>query len=262
MARTSLKAQAPGGPDTSPALFVRSLQFAFFAALRAPGAIPDGSSRKIGAAHSPQMPSSGPTPQPDLGLTQVEIQAAQGGDGQALDNLFARYMPRVRAMVAARIGRLQRDCGDLDDLVQETFKDAVVGLQQLDHESEGMFVHWLSRCIENNVRDQLRRDRALKRGAGKVRPMAALRTTQLSESLFAGNESPPSQIARGKEAEEQIEAAMLTLGPRYREVIALRVHGELSYKEIAKAMNLSSENTANVLFLRARARLAEVLEGE
>ena len=205
------------------------------------------------------MPTDAPQPTRDLSLTQHEIHAAKGGDGQALERLFARYLPRVRAMVATRIGRLQRDCGDLDDLVQETFKDAVVGLQQLDHESEGMFVAWLARCVENNVRDQARRGRALKRGAGQVRPFAAMQTS-LSESLVAGHEDPPSQAARGKETEERIERALLRLGARYREVIALRVHGELSYREIAATMGLPSENTANVLFLRARARLQQVLE--
>lgn len=206
------------------------------------------------------MAHTDPTLPQDLGATQLDIRAAQGGDGKALGNLFARYLPRVRAMVAARIGRRQRDCADLDDLVQETFKDAIAGLQQLDHRSEGMFVHWLARCVENNVCDQARRGRALKRGGGKVQPFAALGTSHLSESLFAGSEDPPSQFARAKETEDQLERALLSLGARYREVIALRVHGELSYKEIASAMNLPSENTANVLFLRARARLREVLE--
>ncbi len=41
----------------------------------------------------------------------------------------------------------------------------------------------------------------------------------------------------------------------YREVICLRAYCGMSYREIAKAMGLPSENTANVLFLRARAEL-------
>jgi DNA-directed RNA polymerase specialized sigma24 family protein len=52
---------------------------------------------------------------------------------------------------------------------------------------------------------------------------------------------------------------MLCLSPRYREVIALRVHGEMSYREIAAAMDLPSDNTANALFLRARQKLTRVL---
>jgi RNA polymerase sigma-70 factor (ECF subfamily) len=205
------------------------------------------------------MPTDAAEPVRELSSTCQEVRAAQGGDGGALDRLFARYLPRVRAMVAARTGRLQRECAEIEDLVQETFRDAIVGLRQIDHASEGMFVAWLARCVENNVRDQARRGLAQKRGGGKVKPFAALQTS-LSESLFAGREDPASQVARGKEAEERIERALLALGPRYREVIALRVHGELSYREIAAAMGLPSENTANVLFLRARARLQQVLE--
>jgi len=207
------------------------------------------------------MPNEDPPPALDPSLTRVQLEAAQGGDGEALDRLFTRYLPRVRAMVAARLGRLQRECADLEDLVQETFRDAVVALPRLDHDSEGMFVAWLARCVENNIKDHARAGRAKKRGAGRVRPFASLQTS-LSDSLFAGREDPASQVARGNEAEERLERALLMLGPRYREVIALRVHGGLSHREIAAAMGLPSENTANVLFLRARARLLEVLEGD
>lgn len=197
---------------------------------------------------------------PDLSLTQKQLRAAQGGDGEALDDLFARYLPRVRAMVASSMGRSLRQMVDVEDLVQDTFRDAVRGLDELRTDSEGLFVHWLSRTVENNVRDQLRRGSALRRGAGQVRAFADLGQSTLSESLFAGREHAASQVARGREAEERVERAMLRLGERYRRVISLRVHGELSYQEIAEVMGLTSENTANVLFLRARRRLGELIE--
>lgn len=203
------------------------------------------------------MPTDAADPRREYSVTMLEIRAAQDGDAQALDNLLTRYLPRLRAMVATRLGKLQRDLGDIDDVVQETLRDVVVDLHQIK-ESEGLFVHWLARCVENNVRDHMRRGQALKRGAGRVLPFGAL--FALSEALVEGNEDRPSVVAQGKEAEERIERAILTLGDRYREVIALRVHGELSFQEIAKAMELASENTANVLFLRARARLRQVLD--
>ncbi len=45
---------------------------------------------------------------------------------------------------------------------------------------------------------------------------------------------------------------MLGLTPRYREVIALPMHGEMSYREVAVAMDLPSKNTVNALFLLGR----------
>ena len=43
-------------------------------------------------------------------------------------------------------------------------------------------------------------------------------------------------------------------------MIALRVHGDLSYLEIAEVMDLPSDDTANTLFLRARQKLRRLLE--
>jgi len=195
----------------------------------------------------------------ELALTQQQLRAAQAGDTAALDGLFARYLPRVRAMVAARIGHTARQMVEIDDLVQETLRDALLGLQSLDADTDGLFAHWLARSIENNVRDALRRGRAQKRGGALVRRFADLERT-LSDSLFPDRELAVSQVLRGQELEELIERKLLQLGERYREVIALRVRGGLSYREIAAAMGLPSENTANVLFLRARSRLAELLD--
>ena len=69
-----------------------------------------------------------------------------------------------------------------------------------------------------------------------------------------------SKAARDHEDEERVEAAMLQLSPRHREVIALRVHGEMSHREIAAAMDLPSDNTAHALFLRARHKLTRILK--
>lgn len=198
-------------------------------------------------------------PMEALDLTQRQLRSAQDGDRSALEALFARYLPRVRAMVAARMGRTLRGLADLDDLVQETLQDALLGLRQIDQRNEGLFAHWLARCVENNLRDLLRRGQAAKRGGGKAHAFADLEQS-LSESLFPGRELSVSQVVQGRELEERVEAGMLQLGARYREVIVLRVHGGLGFREIAEVMGLPSENTANVLFLRARQRLRELLE--
>lgn len=198
-------------------------------------------------------------PPEDLSLTRRELRAAQTGDREALDALFARYLPRVRAMVAARMGRTVRQLADVDDLVQETLQDALLGLYQIDQRSEGLFAHWLSRCVENNVRDRVRRERAGKRGGGGVVKFADLEQS-LSASLFPGHDLAVSQVLHGRELEDRIEQALLQLGARYREVIVLRARCGLSFAEVAAAMTLPSENTANVLFLRARQRLRDVLD--
>ena len=65
--------------------------------------------------------------------------------------------------------------------------------------------------------------------------------------------------AKLDEVERLLSEALARLTDSQREIIALRVHGEMSYREIAAAMDLPSDNTANALFLRARQKLTRVL---
>jgi len=76
----------------------------------------------------------------------------------------------------------------------------------------------------------------------------------LTHSII-GDADSPSHLGRTHETEARLEAGLRSLRPVYREVICLRAYCGMSYREIAKAMGLPSENTANVLFLRARAEL-------
>ncbi len=64
-----------------------------------------------------------------------------------------------------------------------------------------------------------------------------------------------SRLDSAHEMEARLEAGLRGLRPVYREVICLRAYCGMSYREIAKAMGLPSKDTANVLFLRARAEL-------
>jgi len=194
-----------------------------------------------------------------LNKTQAQVAAAQGGDREALNDLFARYLPRVRRIVASRMGQRLHELFDHEDLIQDALGSAIGGLQRFEHRSEGSFCNWLAQCVENTMRNHARHDAALKRGGGRVKRFADF-SDSLAESIFAdGKGLPPSGRARAREDEERIEAALLRLNQRYREVINLRVYCEMSYQEIAETMNLTTENTANVLFLRARHQLGKML---
>lgn len=45
---------------------------------------------------------------------------ARAGDAEALDELFARYLPLLRRWAAGRLPRALRDLADTPDLVQDT----------------------------------------------------------------------------------------------------------------------------------------------
>ena len=191
----------------------------------------------------------------DFSLTRDQVHAAQSGDAEALNALFERYLPRVTRLVAARLGEQWVELASEEDLVQESFVDALKALRGGKVATDGDFCNWMAKCVQNNIRDQFRRAHAGKRDRKRERPNPVLGETFLTETILDADTPTPSQVALGNETEGRLEAALQGLGSVYREVISLRAYCGMSYREIAETMGLPSENTANVLFLRARAEL-------
>ena len=86
--------------------------------------------------------------------TTCLVLAAQGGDRDALEGLFRRYLPRVRQIVALRLGYSLRDFADSEDLVQEALLNVFRNLDRFGARSEGRFRYWLTRCVANSMRTQ------------------------------------------------------------------------------------------------------------
>jgi RNA polymerase sigma-70 factor (subfamily 1) len=188
------------------------------------------------------------------------VRAAQAGDRRALEDLFARYLPRVRQIVALRMGRRLRELEDVDDVAQDVLLKAFQGLERFEQRSEGAFRNWLAACVECEIADKARRAGARKRGGGKVRRFADCESGLLISSVFAGREPTPSAVARARELAERIEEALIALPRHHREVVILRNLCEMSYEEIAETMALGSAQTARKAVSRALRKLKESLE--
>lgn len=186
--------------------------------------------------------------------TQMLIARAQRGDRTAEDQLFARYLARVRQLVSLRMGRRSLDIAELDDAVQETLLDAFRGLERFEPRSEGAFVNWLATLAENNLRDQARRARTRKRE--HVRTGMAHDSSVLTVSVLAGNVPTPSQVAQARETEARLERALLELPERQRRAVELRCLCGMDFGEIAEQLALGSESSARSLFSRAMGALS------
>src|SRR5262245_41881481 len=64
--------------------------------------------------------SSDSTPAGEAESTFQLIQRFRGGDRQALEQLFARHLPRLQRWAKGRLPRWARSAADTEDLVQET----------------------------------------------------------------------------------------------------------------------------------------------
>ena len=177
-----------------------------------------------------------------LRRTQQLVALAQEGDPSALDQLCGVYAERVRRIVRFRMGPELRSQLESMDLVQETLIDAVKDLGAFTYSSEGDFLNWLARIVENTIRDNVDRMHAAKRdvrrqvslgqvaaGAGGARADAGLPVATTT----------PSAVLSLREELDRLERAMDHLRPEYRQVIVLAKIEGLACKEIAEKLNKS-----------------------
>jgi RNA polymerase sigma factor (sigma-70 family) len=186
------------------------------------------------------------------------FEAARCGDREAREELFERLLPRVRKIVALRMGRRETDLWDREDLVQETLKDALLAIPDFEVRGEGALCHWLARLVQNNLADHARRRNAQRRDEGR-RQRRTDRSTVLTDSVLGTDRSTPSKHAQAAETEQRVEAALLALDERARRAIELRKLCNLSFEEIAKELGLGGASSARSLYSRAMAELAKRL---
>jgi RNA polymerase sigma-70 factor (ECF subfamily) len=179
------------------------------------------------------------------------VQAAQGGDGEALDALLKQYQPHIY-----RFGlKMCRDSQDAQDVLQETLFAAartLHGFRGASSVSTWLYTIARSFCIK-------------KRRKSKFAP-----TTVLSldgEGLEAAAAVPdpgrdPERELQDRRLVAALDAAISALDPKYREILVLRDVEGLAASEVAEVTGLSVEAVKSRLHrarLQVRERLAPFL---
>lgn len=177
------------------------------------------------------------------------VEQAKGGDGEALNQLFARFLPSLRRWASGRLPRWTRDMMDTDDLVQETVFRAVKRIDRFESRHEGALQAYLREAVANRIRDEVRRARRSPVATGL-------------EDDHTGHGASPLEAAIGAEALERYEAALQRLRPEEREAIVARVELEGSYQDVAQALGKPSADAARMAVSRALLRLAEEMSRE
>jgi RNA polymerase sigma-70 factor (subfamily 1) len=204
---------------------------------------------------------------PEQTSTQALLQRAQSGDKEALNDLYNRYLMRVLAAVRARLGAELRGKLESWDVVQDALLASLKNVQSFDQASEGAFLHWLAKVVENRIRDQLDYFRAEKRDHRLEKPLAGPRSAESSVPLDIPERSSvptPSQVLILRDDLARLEKAMDELPLESRElIVAVKIEGR-TYDEIAQALGKSPDAVRMQVkrALRALARAFRVLEGE
>jgi RNA polymerase sigma-70 factor (ECF subfamily) len=164
------------------------------------------------------------------------LERARAGDGRAFAQLIGGFDEGFRVLAYRLLG----DRGEMDDVLQEAYVKAFLGLPRFRGESA--LRTWLYRIVYNSCLDHLRRQR----------PEA-----DLSAEFAAVAPDPADVIARRNELEKALEA----LAPIERAAVLL-VDGEgLSYEEAAAVVGVAAGTVASRLS-RARASLRRSLRSD
>lgn len=172
------------------------------------------------------------------------------GHVEAFRPLVQRYQ-RLAFSVALR---MLGSRADAEDIAQQAFVDAFNALERFDGEGRHhAFSTWLLRIAVNRSKDVLKSKRRTEQ------PLE--HDVHGGEAAFAYDPSTPEANAAGDERRAQLEAALLGLPTKYREVLVLKDAEELSYEEIRNILGLPV-TTLKIRVVRARAMLREIIESQ
>jgi RNA polymerase sigma-70 factor (ECF subfamily) len=173
---------------------------------------------------------------------------AREGDGNALDQLFARYLPRLRRWAHGRVPVWARNSVDTGDLVQETALRAYANLPHFEpHHNKGALFGYLRRALINRIHDQFRH---------------ASRHAAPSE-LDVNSPDPgssPLESAIDEEDRRRYDAAVQRLRPSDRAAIIGRVELGYSYEQLALILEKPTPEAARLAVRRALLRLKEEVD--
>ncbi|MGD9855387.1 MAG: sigma-70 family RNA polymerase sigma factor [Planctomycetaceae bacterium] len=192
------------------------------------------------------------------------VQRLVKGDETALAQLFSLYRERLWRIVNFRLDRRLQGRVDTDDVLQESYLNAVQRMDRFLYDHPRSFFIWMRMIVTQTLIDVHRRHiGAQKRDASRdisIQGRWAPATTSHSLSFhLLGHLTSPSQAALRAELSEQIDLALSGMSDIDREVLALRHFEELSNLEIAQLLGLS-EQAASLRYIRAISRLRDVLE--
>jgi RNA polymerase sigma-70 factor, ECF subfamily len=188
-----------------------------------------------------------PTPRsgPLIGLTDKElVLKAIEGNTEAYSELVNRYQNEVRSLARAIV----RSHQSAEDLSQDAFIKAFHSLSDLKEPEK--FGGWICTILRHTALDFLRASKN----------MASLETLQ-EEGFEPKLEAPElgASVLEAHEEESRALDALKNLREDYREIIVLKHVEKLSYKEIAKRLNMSVSAVGEKLS-RVRSLLKRRLE--
>ena len=158
------------------------------------------------------------------------------GDAEAFGEIVQRWERRIFVLSFGMLGREE----DARDATQETFLAAFRNLRAF--RGEAKVSSWLHRIAVNQCITRQRR--------AKVRSESAIETEEEKDasSFAAPIQYSPARVVEGREASTAVRIAVNSLPVELRQVVVMKEFEELTFKEIADALDLPLSTVKSRLY--------------
>lgn len=177
------------------------------------------------------------------------VARALTGDADAFGEIVRRWERRIYALAYGMLGRED----DARDATQETFIAAFRNLRGF--RGDAKVSTWLHRIAINQCISRQRR--------AKVRGESSLEDeieTAHSDSFSAPADASPARVTEARERAEAVRCAVNALPPEFRQIIVMKEFEELTFQEIADALDIPLSTVKSRLYTalkQLRLRLAK-----
>lgn len=194
------------------------------------GRVDKESSDVIGEPNSPEVESA----------SAPLLAAAAAGDERAWRTLVDLYSRRIFALARSRC----KDASVAEDITQSVFVTVAEKVGSGEYTEQGKFEPWLFRVVMNRVRDHIRRVR---------------RRPDSPDVQAVERQTAPEQDRSDTGQLDKLRAAMERLSEADREIIEMRHHGGMSFKQMAEVLD-EPMGTLLARHHRALRKLKELME--
>ncbi|HOW74044.1 MAG TPA: RNA polymerase sigma factor [Phycisphaerae bacterium] len=188
------------------------------------------------------------------------IDNAIHGDRGALATLLEQYGPSVRRGLVGEIPPRWRSLLSEDDVMQQTYADAVRDIHKFKSQGVDAFPRWLATLMNNNLRDAIEGLEADRRGgkARRIEPKTGDQSYITLIDILTASTSTPSRCVSREENAVYLKRAIGQLPEAYAHVVRLY---DLEGRPISDVAATLGRSPGAVFMLRARAhsRLQELM---
>ena len=165
------------------------------------------------------------------------VERAQAGDGDAFGEVVRRWERKIYALAYGITGSVE----EARDATQETFINAYRNLARF--RGEAQVSSWLHRIAVNQCITRQRRAR-VRAETGLDEEVEAGR----EQFISTGREASPAHASESKQRADAVRRAVASLPQELREVVLMKEFEELTFQEIADALQIPLSTVKSRLY--------------